>query len=108
MGCLSGTKISALGSRALPFFALAMVIFLSSLAGADPAPAPASEEKKTTTAKAKTGRALDPRAEIFVPGKRPKERAIPSREAEGKKMTTAKSRAGRPLRPPERFGARSL
>ena len=75
---------------------------------ADPAPAPAGEEKKMSMAKVKTGRALDPRAEIFVPGKQPKERAIPSREAEGKKTTTAKSGAGRPLRPPDRFGARSL
>ena len=74
---------------------------------ADPAPAPAGREKKATMAKEKSGRTLDPRAEVFVPGKQPKERAIPSREAEAE-TTTAKSRAGRPLRPPERFGARSL
>ena len=72
---------------------------------ADPAPAPASEEKRKTTAKAKAGETLNPRAEIFVPGKQPKEGAIPSREAEEGEMTTVKSRAGRPLRPPVRFGA---
>ena len=75
---------------------------------ADPAPSPSAEEKKTVKAKEKVGGTLNPRAEIFVPGSQPKERAIPSREEEEKKTTTAKSRAGRPLRPPERFGARSL
>ena len=75
---------------------------------ADPAPAPAGEERKTVKARETIGGALNPRAKIFVPGNQPNERAIPSREEEGKKMTTAKSRAGRPLRPPERFGARSL
>ena len=75
---------------------------------ADPAPAPAGEKKKTVRDKERIGGALNPRAEIFVPGNQPNERAIPSREEEGKKTTTAKSRAGRPLRPPERFGARSL
>ena len=75
---------------------------------ADPAPAPDGERKKTVRTKEKIGGALNPKAEIFVPGNQPNERAIPSREEEGKKTTTAKSRAGRPLRPPERFGARSL
>ena len=72
---------------------------------ADPAPTPPRKEKKTTTVKPRTGKTLNPEAEAFVPGKKPKERAIPSREAGEEGIATAKSRAGRPLRPPVRFGA---
>ena len=66
---------------------------------ADPAPQTAGKRKEVKAAlpKKEIKKSLNPEAESFVPGQRPKE----------KTPTTSKSRFGRTRRPPERLGVKS-
>ena len=66
---------------------------------ADPAPSSVVPERsKTTVLKMGTKRALNPAAEIFLPGSRPREQ--PS--------TVSRLRFGRVCRPPERLGVKTV
>ena len=66
---------------------------------ADPAPQTTEKRKEVKAAppKKEIKRSLNPEAESFVPGRKPKE----------KTPTTSKSKFGRTRRPPERLGVRT-
>ena len=75
----------------------------------NPAPPLSGREKEVKAAapKKRIKKSLNPEAEIFIPGRKPKESSIPDQKVEEKTPTTSRSRFGRTRRPPERLGVKS-
>ena len=76
---------------------------------ADPAPLLSRGEKGVKAAAPRKGikKSLNPEAESFVLGKKPRESSIPGQKDEEGKTTTSRSRFGRTRRPPERLGVKN-
>ena len=76
---------------------------------ADPAQQPSGrgKEVKAAAPKKEIKKSLNPEAEVFIPGRKPKESIIPGRKPKEKTPTPSKSRFGRTRRPPERLGVKT-
>ena len=76
---------------------------------ADPAPQLSGGEKEVRAAapKKEIKRSLNPEAESFIPGRKPKESFITGRKAKEETPATSRSKFGRTRRPPERLGIRN-
>ena len=76
---------------------------------ADPAPQLSGGEKEVKAAapKKEIKRSLNPEAESFIPGRKPKESSIPGQKAKEKAPTMSRSKFGRTRRPPDRLGIKN-
>ena len=76
---------------------------------ADPAPQIPRREKEAKAAAPRKGikKSLNPEAQSFIPGRKPKESSIPDQKAEEETPTTSRSKFGRTRRPPERLGIKN-